>query len=201
MDPLALKIANTLVGNEEGKEALEITLGGPELRFHATAVVSLVGAAIDAILDGKPFSMWTRNIVARGQVLKIGKLLDNGCRAYLGVFGGFSNVATYFGSKSTTPHVGISGYQGRQLAPGDLLNLTAKIPESLNSSLTIPRDCLPEFQHAWTVNVMAGPYSAEYLTPDDEEMVYGTEFKVSHNASRAGIRLIGPVPKWARSDG
>jgi hypothetical protein len=27
------------------------------------------------------------------------------------------------------------------------------------------------------------------------------QWKVSHNASRSGIRLVGPVPKWARKDG
>jgi hypothetical protein len=25
--------------------------------------------------------------------------------------------------------------------------------------------------------------------------------KISHNASRSGIRLVGPSPKWARSSG
>ena len=32
-------------------------------------------------------------------------------------------------------------------------------------------------------------------------MLYESEFKISHNAARGGIRLIGPKPTWARSDG
>jgi hypothetical protein len=40
-----------------------------------------------------------------------------------------------------------------------------------------------------------------YFLPEDIEMIYETKWKVSHNASRSGIRLVGPVPKWARKDG
>ena len=32
-------------------------------------------------------------------------------------------------------------------------------------------------------------------------MIYSTSWKVSHNASRSGIRLVGPVPKFSRKDG
>lgn len=51
MDPLAFRIANALVGNPVGTEALEITLSGPELRFLGPALVSLCGASVDAKLD------------------------------------------------------------------------------------------------------------------------------------------------------
>jgi hypothetical protein len=33
------------------------------------------------------------------------------------------------------------------------------------------------------------------------DMLYDTTWAISHNAARGGIRLIGPKPKWARSDG
>ena len=49
-----------LVGNERGKEGLEITLSGPELRFLGPAVVALTGAPIEAKLDDDEFPMWTR---------------------------------------------------------------------------------------------------------------------------------------------
>lgn len=32
-------------------------------------------------------------------------------------------------------------------------------------------------------------------------MIYNTEWKISHNASRSGIRLVGPVPKFSRNNG
>lgn len=48
---------------------------------------------------------------------------------------------------------------------------------------------------------MSGPYETGYLTPKDIETIYSTAFKVSHNAARGGIRLIGPRPEFARKDG
>lgn len=117
MDPISFQIANALVGNPLGKEGLEITLTGPDLRFLADAVVSLTGAAISATVDGKDFPMWTRVRIAAGQRLTIGKTLSNaGCRSYLAVYGGFLNVAEWFGSKATVPLTLVGGYQGRPLA-------------------------------------------------------------------------------------
>lgn len=117
MDPISFQIANALVGNPLGKEGLEITLTGPDLRFLADAIVSLTGAAISATLDGKEFPMWRRVRISAGQRLTIGKTLSNaGCRSYLAVFGGFLNIAEWFGSKATVPLTLVGGYQGRPLA-------------------------------------------------------------------------------------
>jgi urea carboxylase len=53
----------------------------------------------------------------------------------------------------------------------------------------------------WEISAMVGPHDEGYFAPEDIEMIYETKWKVSHNASRSGIRLTGPVPKWARKDG
>jgi len=201
MDPLALSIANMLVGNERGKEGLEITLSGPELRFITPAVVALTGATMEATLDGDTFPMWSRKHIKAGQKLKIGKTTGAGCRAYLAVYGGFPAVADYFGSKSTSPIVGISGYQGRALAPGDLLPIVREPSKNLKGHPSIPEKLRPVYETKWEVMSMPGPHHEGYLTPEDIEMLYSTDWEVSHNASRSAVRLIGPVPKWARKDG
>ena len=201
MDPVAYQVANLLVGNKTSVEALEITLNGPELVFHHDAIVSLTGASIEAQLDDKAMPMWTRVKINRAQRLKIGALTGNGCRAYLGVFGGFLNVATYFGSKATSPLVGIGGYQGRQLAPGDLLNITTAFPSELRISVSLPPRLIPSYCNDWTVDAMEGPYSEGFITTKGKDTMFSTSFKVSHNASRGGIRLIGPTPEWARANG
>ncbi|KAF9887062.1 hypothetical protein FE257_010556 [Aspergillus nanangensis] len=199
MDPLAFRIGNALVGNPVGLEGLEITLSGPELRFLGPAVIALCGAPIEATLDDIPIRMWSRVQIARGQRLKIGKTIGNGCRAYLSVFGGFLNVAKWFGSKSTAPMVGVGGYQGRQLASGDLLSITKQIPDV--SGFTLPENLIPSYPDHWELKAMPGPYDEGYLKPDSIDMLYNAEWKVSHNAARGGVRLIGPKPAWARLDG
>ncbi|KAH8787811.1 putative urea amidolyase [Diaporthe sp. PMI_573] len=204
MDPISFQIANALVGNPLGKEGLEITLTGPDLRFLADAVVSLTGAAISATLDDKDFPMWRRVRIAAGQRLTIGKTLSNaGCRSYLAVCGGFLNVAEWFGSKATVPLTLVGGYQGRPLATGDILRIVDTLPPEPEAShpMAIPDSILPKHQEHWVVHVMHGPYCEEYLSPGDIEMFYSTHWEVSHNAARGGIRLIGPRPQWARTSG
>lgn len=200
MDPLAFRIANALVGNPVETEALEITLSGPDLRFLGPAMVSLCGAAISATLDGKPVAMWSRLRIAAGQRLTIGKVTGGGCRTYLAVYGGFLNVAAWFGSKSTSPMVGVGGYQGRQLAAGDLLSISTDPPID-QGDIALPESLIPTYPNNWELLSMPGPFDVGYITEEGMDMIFKTEWKVSHNAARGGIRLIGPKPKFARSDG
>jgi hypothetical protein len=155
MDPLAFQIANMLVGNPSGKEGLEITLSGPELRFIAPAVVALCGAPMEATLDDKKFPMWTRIKIEAGQKLVIGKTIGGGCRSYLAVLGGFPSVADYFGSKSTSPLVAIGGYQGRALAPGDLLHIIEEIPDKVEP-IALPENLRPVYGTHWDIKAMVG---------------------------------------------
>lgn len=204
MDPIAFQLGNALVGNPLGKEGLEITLTGPDLAFLGDAVVALTGAAISATIDGKAFPMWQRVRISAGQRLTIGKTLSNsGCRSYLAVYGGFLNVAEWFGSKATVPMTLVGGYQGRPLRTGDLLRIVDTIPPELEASptLSIPDVLLPKYTEEWDLQVMHGPYCEGYLAPEDIELWYNTAWEVSHNSARGGVRLLGPRPKWARADG
>jgi urea carboxylase len=200
MDPLAFRIANALVGNPFGMEALEITLSGPTLQFLGPAVISLCGAPMEAKLDNESIPMWTRIYVSAGQRLTIGKNIGGGCRAYLAVYGGFPNVAKWFGSKSTAPMVGVGGYQGRQLVSGDLLGITGEVPE-VKKEVRIPEALIPKYPSEWELLAMAGPYDEGYITSDSIDKLWDATWTVSHNAARGGIRLLGPKPTWARPDG
>src|SRR3989442_2259992 len=82
MDPVALALANALVGNPVHAAALEITIIGPELRFEHVALVALCGAEFDSGLPrNRPV------LLARGTRLSIGRAA-RGARAYLAVAGG-----------------------------------------------------------------------------------------------------------------
>lgn len=201
MDPLAFQIANLLVGNPPGTEGLECTLDGPELLFLGSAVVAVCGAPMALTLDGQEESMWSRLQIKPGQKLKIGKTTSGGCRSYLAIYGGLPSVAEWFGSKATSPGVGVGGYQGRQLAAGDLLAITRYIPDHLSKPLRLPGKLVPDYPSHWDILAMVGPYEEGYLLEEDIEMIYNTKWQISHNAARGGIRLIGPKPKWARTDG
>ena len=201
MDPLAFQVANLLVGNSRGTEALECTLDGPELSFLGDAILAVCGAPMKTTIDGLERPMWTKLWIKAGQKLRIGKSTGGGCRSYIAVYGGFPSVAEWFGSKATSPGVAVGGYQGRQLASGDLLAITRDISRNTETPVALPRNLVPQYPSHWDLYAMIGPYEEGYLLPEDVEMIYKTKWQVSHNAARGGIRLIGPRPKWARADG
>ncbi|HBP67352.1 MAG TPA: hypothetical protein DD717_03800, partial [Alcanivorax sp.] len=47
-----------------------------------------------------------------------------------------------------------------------------------------------------------GPHGApDFFTDDDMATFFSADWQVHYNSSRTGIRLVGPKPEWARSDG
>jgi allophanate hydrolase subunit 2 len=60
--------------------------------FRQPAVIALCGAPFEFALDGKPASMWTRHVVAKGTEVTVGSRTSEGSRAYLAVLGGFPNM-------------------------------------------------------------------------------------------------------------
>ncbi|CBQ73264.1 related to DUR1,2-Urea amidolyase [Sporisorium reilianum SRZ2] len=208
MDPLSLQVANLIAGNPAGMEALEITLAGPELLFHADAIVALAGAEMEMTLDGEKVECYTRIRVRKGSKLKIAKVAPRaaGCRAYLAIRGGLPEVPVYLGSKSTCPSLGLGGYQGRALLAGDTLDLTPSSIDFQPFSLP-PRARLTALfdestRAGWPLLCLPGPFDDDaFLTAADRATLYAPAWRVSHQASRTGIRLDGARFQWARMDG
>lgn len=49
---------------------------------------------------------------------------------------------------------------------------------------------------------MHGPHdSPDFITKRGLEILHGTTWKVDHNASRTGMRMVGPTIEWARTSG
>lgn len=119
MDSYALRIANLLVGNEEGEAGLEITLVGPELAIETDLLIAVCGAYMEPTIDGEELPMWRPVFVPRGAVLRFGRAVS-GCRVYVAAAGGFG-VARELGSRSTDVRAALGGLAGRRLAAGDAL--------------------------------------------------------------------------------
>lgn len=204
MDSLAFRIGNKLVGNEDNAAGLEITAMGPTLKFKCNAVVALTGAKLVANLDGQEIPWWRAFSVKKDSVLTLGAVAGGGgFRAYMAVAGGI-DVPIYLGSRSTFPFGKFGGHEGRQLKKDDLLpigNLISKIEHSrLNRHFEF--SALPSYDTNWEIGVTAGPHSSpDYFTPEDEEMIYSTEWKIHYNSNRLGYRLEGPNPKFTRISG
>jgi len=199
MDSLSFRIANRLVGNNEGTAGLEITVSGPTLKFNRATEIALVGAALPTTLDGEPIPFGQPIPISKGSVLKIGTSgKEPGVRAYLAVKGGL-DVPDYLGSKSTFTLGQFGGHGGRALRVGDVLRLN---DAPAGDSLPAPESLIPTYSTHWDISVIYGPHGCpEFFTPEDIEMVFTTDWKVHYNSARTGVRLIGPKPTWAREDG
>ncbi len=200
MDSLSFRLANRAVGNPEGAPALELTVSGPTLKFACDATIALAGAQMTATLDGEPVAYHRPVGVRAGQTLAIGSVKGPGCRAYLAVRFGF-DVPEYLGSRSTFTLGGFGGHGGRALRKGDVLHVGAPVvltdePRALDATL------VPELSDEWTLGVVYGPHGApDFFTPNDIRTFFETPWEVHYNSARTGVRLVGPKPEWARSDG
>ncbi|ROH88388.1 urea carboxylase [Pseudomethylobacillus aquaticus] len=200
MDHLAFRLANRLVGNAEGEAGLEITLIGPTLKFNTEVVIAVTGPELSVTLDDAPLAMWQAHRVAAGSTLKLGKLRDAGCRAYLAIQGGV-DVPDYLGSKSTFTLGQFGGHAGRALRTGDVLPLLPQTGAVAHAEPLSP-SCRPAYGHHWQIGVLYGPHGApDFFTDDDIRMFFSTDWEVHYNSNTTGIRLIGPKPQWARRDG
>ncbi|HXC57922.1 MAG TPA: urea carboxylase [Steroidobacteraceae bacterium] len=200
MDERSLRLANRLVGNQEGAAALEMTATGATLRFNCDALVALCGASMPAMLDRQPVALWQALSVRAGSVLSLGTIANGGQRCYLAVQGGF-DLPEYMGSHSTFTLGGFGGHGGRALRTGDVLRLRQPTPQA---QLVASMDAalVPAYASPWQLAVVEGPHGApDFFTPEDMEMFFATDWEVHYNSSRTGVRLIGPKPRWARADG
>jgi urea carboxylase len=198
MDGLAFRLANRLVDHAEDMAGLEITVIGPTLRFNCDSVIAVTGAPIDVRLDSEPLVQWQSHAVKAGSLLQFGRIKSHGCRAYLAVQGGFQ-VPTYLGSAATFTLGLFGGHAGRALRNGDILHVGAA---QNHPGRTLPQELIPHYTDHWEIGVLYGPHGApDFFTEADIQQFFATDWEVHHNSSRTGVRLIGPKPKWARSDG
>ncbi len=200
MDALAFRLANRLVGNPPQAAGLELTLNGPSLKFNRDCTIALTGATLQATLDGEPVDFWQSLPVKAGSVLKIGAVEAAGVRAYLAVQGGF-DVPEYMGSRATFTLGQFGGHAGRALQVGDVLRIDegTEVTEPVGK---LPPELIPAYERSREIHVMYGPHGApDFFTDGDIATFFATDWEVHYNSSRTGVRLIGPKPKWARSDG
>ncbi|WP_250478087.1 MULTISPECIES: urea carboxylase [unclassified Caballeronia] len=199
MDGRALELGNRLLGNGEDAAALEITMSGPTLRFNTDAVVAITGATLPVMLDDIAQPMNTTFLVAAGSTLALGTIRGAGARAYLCVRGGL-DVAHYLGSRSTFTLGQFGGHGGRALRAGDVLHVHPLT--SRETGATLPDTLTHRLDDVRVLRVIYGPHGApEYFTASYIERFFETDWEVHFNSSRTGVRLIGPKPEWARTDG
>ena len=204
MDDLSFRIGNRVLLNPEGAAGLECTKGGPALSFPDGARVCVAGAPVTVTLNGAAVPMWQSITVPAGGVLDVGMVDGPGMRCYVLIAGGVV-VDEYLGSASTFTMGIFGGHAGRKLAEGDELTVGVDPgPHQLrpDRDARAAIDELPAIGHRWELAVTEGPHGApEFFTRSDIDTIIGTDYTVHFNSDRTGVRLEGPKPQWARTDG
>ncbi len=214
MDPVALELANGLVGNRADAAALEITLLGPEIAFESDALVALCGAEMDARLGGMPMPAGGAPMPANRPVfVEKGTLLSTrratlGSRAYLAVAGGIA-LPPVLGSRSTYLPAKFGGLEGRQLRAGDILpliqdssalafkryknlNLKKETREGVRTvGWSAPALTLP-VREPIVIHAMEGRHHALFDAAA-RRAFFEAIWKVTPDSNRMGFRLAGPV--------
>jgi biotin-dependent carboxylase-like uncharacterized protein len=193
LDPLSLRAANALVGNTPGAGALEVAYVGPTLQVDAEEVrLSFAGADAEieilpdeTAVSGQLITSGRSIRLQRGEIVRIGSL-SRGATLYVGVEGGL-DIAPVLGSLSTYIRGGIGGWHGRALRAGDHLPLCSDRASDRSDYRLEGLDlvCPGRFRA-----ILAA--QRDLFSDREIERFFSSEFTVSADSDRVGMRLDGP---------
>jgi antagonist of KipI len=206
LDLFALRVANLLVGNDEGASGLEITLGGLQLRFEDERIVAWCGGEFDVQIGAHALPAGHVAHLQRGDELKFDRA-QIGCRCWLAISGGI-DVPVVLGSRSTDLRANFGGFEGRTLRDNDVVLLGAprgssafakattdkSRPATGISSWTAPHDWVSPASRHPSLRLIRG---VDWSRFDDVTLQRFTihEFSASPDSDRMGVRLDGPELK------
>ncbi|MDK4702054.1 biotin-dependent carboxyltransferase family protein [Rhizobium sp. CNPSo 4062] len=196
MDPLAMKIGNILVGNDDNAAAIEVQTFPFKLRFGTGAIFAVTGADGGATLDGRELIAWCTHVADAGQILEL-RQPTRLARAYI-VFRGGLDVPVLMGSRSTSLRGGFGGNAGRALVNGDRIDFGTSA-----DALPLPAGGLAVVEPAVALKdvfpapvdgvlsvraVVAGEHE---LFASDGEAFWSQVWRISSSSDRTGYRLSG----------
>jgi len=194
LDSFALRVANLLVGNDEGAAGLEITLGGLQLRFDDERIVAWCGGEFDVHIGSTALPAGHKAFLRAGEELKFGRP-QIGCRCWLAVSGGI-DVPLVLGSRSTDLRANFGGFEGRTLRDGDVIPLG--IPQRSQtaatagiSSWTAPHDWISPAKRDPILRFVRGSDSSRFNDVTIQHFA-SEAFTVLPDSDRMGVRFDSP---------
>jgi len=210
MDRPALRIANMMLGNDEGAAAIEVAVFPFRLRFLEPTSFAVTGASCRARLNGEPLPPWWSGAADAGDELRLDPPKE-GSRAYVAAGGGI-DVPLVLRSRATDLKSVFGGLEGRalvrgdRLATGSLFSPWGEVPserEAMRGARPSSGFSIDPFHFRDTFGGVAGGEpivlrimpGAEFETFTDEaqQALLGREFTVSADNNRQGMRLEGPA--------
>ncbi|MFI0896101.1 biotin-dependent carboxyltransferase family protein [Streptomyces sp. NPDC020983] len=184
LDVPAYRLANRLVGNDEGAAGLETTVNGCALRAERPLLVAVTGAPCPVRVDGRPAAWGAPVRVPGGAVLDVGAATA-GLRSYVAVAGGVA-AEPVLGSRSADL---LSG-----LGPAPLTDGAAVPVGPGRGALRAAADALPygPVGGELVLPLVPGPRD-DWFAPGALTRLVAGDYAVSPASNRIGLRTTGPA--------
>ncbi|MCW2498999.1 MAG: urea amidolyase related protein [Frankiales bacterium] len=190
-DRTSLRLANRLVGNDEGSAALELTLGTLTVRARSRTLVAITGAPAAAWIDDRPVPTLRSLLLDAGRTLRLARPTV-GLRTYLAASGGVA-VPEVLGSRSTDT---LSGLGPAPVQAGDAL--------PLGRPAAGPPPAVDVFTQRYLgggdgpLPVLLGP-RADWFSADVLRTLSSASYRVTSDSNRVGVRLDGAALTRSRT--
>ena len=182
MDRLAFKLGHHILCNSTNEAALEIFYGGMSFEGLNTHEYVLVGASMNASINGEPIGNWKSFILQEGDVLKL-EVSKKGAICYLIPSGGFiSEMVLNSQSTSLSAKIGTEIYHGTVLYGEDVPKL--KNHRGLYASF------IPKFEKVPTVRVVPS-YQLSYFEEECVDQFFTLNYQLV-SGNRMGYFFNGP---------
>lgn len=192
MDPLALRIGNILLGNDDNAAAIEIQTYPFTIRFEVGTCFAVTGCDAAIMLDDRIVLPWVVTAARPGQTLTIERP-RTGARACLAISGGIE-VPRILGSRSTQLRGGFGGLDGRSLQKDDILPVAAHDAPSGYGAVPPTRffDTSGTETKRQVIAVRAIPATDFHrFTPQAQTAFWTTSWRITPQSDRIGYRLRG----------
>ncbi len=185
MDEYAYFIANKLLKNSLDTNILEIGCSNVIFKVNKSTTISITGANCEFFINDELKSIWQNHSVKKGDILKIGKIL-NGNWSYLAVKDGFY-LKKELGSFSTTIKENLGGLDGNRLKIGDVLpfNKSKKLAKSF-----LKNELIPKYEDELILRVLLSSQYKEFSKIELEKFFSNT-YLVTKEFNRMACKLDG----------
>lgn len=184
-DTDSLRLANRLVGNDEGAAGIECVLGGLQVEAIQAVTIAVTGAPAPISVDGNPVDQASVVELEPGQRFALG-LATAGLRVYVAVRGGLA-VEPVLGSRSRDT---LAGLGPEPLQSGDELPVG---PAPTNPAVVVEGPATEVGPVAQITNdpvivrVQLGPRADWFVQPED---LFVGGWSLTDRLDRVGARLV-----------
>lgn len=191
MDVVAMKVANSLVGNHWSEAVLEMHFPATQILFEEDVLVAFSGADFTASINKTTLPLNCPLMVRKGSELRFKKPMY-GSRLYMAIRNGFE-TDSWLDSTSTNELVKAGGYKGRTLKTNDVVKVRkahSYKPGFKNGNVVV----LPfsastnALYNKSPVRILPG-LQYDLLTPASRLQLLNDAFNITNESNRMGYRL------------